>query len=107
MEWTFLNGMAWARHGLAGHSIARHGVGMGLGPSHVQWRGAMGVGTFIDGPYFAGLEWECRNARRQPGDGQAGQARHGMGSSQKRLGGGGAPNSQPDEKTPEPSMGGP
>ena len=85
MEWTFLNGMAWARHGLAGHSIARHGVGMGLGPSHVQWRGAMCVGTFIDGPYFAGLEWnaEMRDDSRATG-GQApgmgwGPVRRGLG----------------------------
>lgn len=68
MKWT--SRMGWqgtARHGLAGqHSAARRGVGvgmgMGLGPSsHPMCNGVVHVlvGTFIDGPYFAGLDWNA------------------------------------------------
>lgn len=101
-EW---DGMGTARARRTQHSAAWRGHGFGTIPCAMAW--CNGCWYFYRRALFCWIGMECRNARRQPGDGQAGQARHGMGSSQKRLGGGSAPNSQPDEKTPEPSMGGP
>lgn len=104
-----------ARHGLAGkHSAARRGVGvgmgMGLGPSsHPMCNGVVHVlvGTFIVGPYFAGLDWneEMRDDSRARA-GRAGQAEQALGAWGPVRRVGGALNPKITE-TPEPSMGDP
>lgn len=108
------NGMAW--HGMGSQeSIARRGVawawcmGMDLGPSsHPMCNGVVHVlvGTFIDGPYFAGLDWnaEMRDDSRARAGRAGRQSRHWAHGVRSESWG--APNPK-ITKTPEPSMGDP